>query len=434
MAGGPDYVSIQPGAARHLWPQYAGKAALVIQAGCFTADDRIRQLIATPEDAVRYGADALAVAIPVRGDTEGEYIRWLTDTVNAAARFEMPVIAHVYPARLLRGGGGKIVFTPDQIAYAVRIGFETGVDVIKVGYTGDFELVPGDGGDLPGAGRHRRRAEDRYAARRAAADGRGPARRRRGRGRRAEPLGSWRHDQGGARVQGGDPRRHGAGGGARGGGRLRVTHALEVLGFGAVAVDDIIYVDRPLSAGKGKVIDRIIDHGGNVATALVAVAQARRARRASSAGSSDRSLADPSARELERQGVDMSLAPRRADARPIRSVITVAPDGERFIAYDDEVPHGTSEALADATLAQAQVLLVDGYATHSLEVVARARALGLAVVADVEWTVGAATDRLMALGGSPGAADRLRADLYRGEQTPRRSCTGSGRRTAPPWC
>lgn len=138
MAGGPDYVSIQPGAARHLWPSYAGKAALVIQAGCFTPDDRIRQLIATPEDAVRYGADALAVAIPVRGATEGEYIRWLTDTVNAAARFEMPVIAHIYP-RDFSEGGGKIVFTPDQIAYAVRIGFETGVDVIKVGYTGDFD-------------------------------------------------------------------------------------------------------------------------------------------------------------------------------------------------------------------------------------------------------------------------------------------------------
>jgi class I fructose-bisphosphate aldolase len=138
MAGEPDYVSIQPGAARRLWSAYAGKAALVIQAGCFTPDDRIRQLIATPEDAVRYGADALAVAIPVRGNTEGEYIRWLTDTVNSAARFEMPVIAHVYP-RDFADGGAKIVFTPDEIAYAVRIGLETGVDVIKVGYTGDFD-------------------------------------------------------------------------------------------------------------------------------------------------------------------------------------------------------------------------------------------------------------------------------------------------------
>lgn len=137
MAGGPDYVSIQPGAARILWPRYAGKAALVIQGGCFTADDRIRQLIATPEDAVRYGADALAMAIPVRGETEGEYIRWLTDSIRDAARFEMPIIAHIYPRDYSQGG--KIVFTPDEIAYAVRIGIETGVDVVKVGYTGDFD-------------------------------------------------------------------------------------------------------------------------------------------------------------------------------------------------------------------------------------------------------------------------------------------------------
>ena len=137
MAAGPDYVSIQPGAARVLWSRYAGKAGLVIQGGCFTPDDRIRQLIATPEDAVRYGAYALAVAIPVRGDTEGEYIRWLTDSVRAAARFEMPIIAHIYPRDFSKGG--QIVFTPDEIAYAVRIGIETGVDVIKVGYTGDFD-------------------------------------------------------------------------------------------------------------------------------------------------------------------------------------------------------------------------------------------------------------------------------------------------------
>lgn len=137
MEAGPDYVSIQPGAARQLWKPYAGKAALVIQGGCFTADDRISQLIATPEDAVRMGADALAVAIPVRGDTEGKYIRWLTDSVREAARFEIPVVAHVYPRDF--SDGVNIVFTPDEIAYAVRVGLETGVDVIKVGYTGDFD-------------------------------------------------------------------------------------------------------------------------------------------------------------------------------------------------------------------------------------------------------------------------------------------------------
>jgi sugar/nucleoside kinase (ribokinase family) len=175
-----------------------------------------------------------------------------------------------------------------------------------------------------------------------------------------------------------------------------VPHNLQVLGFGALAIDDIIYVDQPLSAGKGKVTNRTQDHGGNVATALVAVAKL--GGRAGFIGwLSDQPLADVSAYELERHGVDISFAPRRSDARPIRSVITVGPEGDRFIAYDDDVPHGTSDALTDGTLAQAQVLLIDGYATHADMVVARARKLGLAVVADIEWTIGPATERLMSL-------------------------------------
>ncbi|MER8778532.1 PfkB family carbohydrate kinase [Mesorhizobium sp. M0977] len=175
-----------------------------------------------------------------------------------------------------------------------------------------------------------------------------------------------------------------------------MTGDLQVLGFGALAIDDIIYVDSPLGAGKGRVTNRTRDHGGNVATALVAVAKL--GGRAGFIGwLSDQPHSDVSARELERHGVHISFAPRRSDARPIRSVITVAPNGDRFIAYDDDVPHGTSDALADSVLAQAQVLLIDGYATQAEMVVARARTLGLAVIADIEWTIGPATDRLIRL-------------------------------------
>jgi len=177
---------------------------------------------------------------------------------------------------------------------------------------------------------------------------------------------------------------------------MTVAGDLQVLGFGALAIDDIIYVDRPFSAGKGKVTSRTKDHGGNVATALVAVAKL--GGRAGFIGwLGDQPLAETSARELERHDVDISFAPRRSDAGPIRSVITVGPDGERFIAYDDDVPHGTSEEIADEVLAQARVLLIDGYATHSASVVARARQLGLAVVADIEWTIGSETERLIEL-------------------------------------
>jgi class I fructose-bisphosphate aldolase len=67
MAGKPDSVTIQVGTAKNLWVPYAGSAALIIQGGCFTVDDRISELLARPIDAIRLGADALAVAIPVRG-------------------------------------------------------------------------------------------------------------------------------------------------------------------------------------------------------------------------------------------------------------------------------------------------------------------------------------------------------------------------------
>lgn len=175
-----------------------------------------------------------------------------------------------------------------------------------------------------------------------------------------------------------------------------MSRPFHVLGFGALAIDDIIYVDRALSSGKGKVTKRAMDHGGNVATALVAIA--RLGGRAAFIGwLNDQPSNDVGGLQLARDGVDTSLAPRAAGSLPIRSVITVDPDGDRFIAYDDDVLHGTSLTLPDDVLAQAPVLLIDGYSTHSEAVVARARALGLSVVADIEWTIGAATDRIMAL-------------------------------------
>jgi class I fructose-bisphosphate aldolase len=135
MAGTPDTMTMTAGTAKHCWAPYAGKAALIVEAAAFTPDDRVAQLLSTPADAIRLGADAIAVAIPVRGATEGRYLQWLSDSVRDAAPYGLPVVAHIYPRDY--SDGGKIVFTPEQIAWAVRCGIETGVDVIKVGYPGD---------------------------------------------------------------------------------------------------------------------------------------------------------------------------------------------------------------------------------------------------------------------------------------------------------
>ncbi|HEU4908528.1 MAG TPA: hypothetical protein VFT17_06670, partial [Propionibacteriaceae bacterium] len=51
MTAEPDSVTMLPGSASRLWGKFAGQASLIIQAGMFTADDRVRELIATPDDA-----------------------------------------------------------------------------------------------------------------------------------------------------------------------------------------------------------------------------------------------------------------------------------------------------------------------------------------------------------------------------------------------
>ena len=132
----PGAVTMSKGTAMNCWAPYAGKIPLIVQAGCFTADDRIIESVTNAEECIRLGADAIAVAIGIFGPNEGRFIKILMDHVNAAAKYELPVIAHIYP-RDFSGPTPKIVFDPEGIMWAARVGIEAGVDVIKVGYTGD---------------------------------------------------------------------------------------------------------------------------------------------------------------------------------------------------------------------------------------------------------------------------------------------------------
>jgi class I fructose-bisphosphate aldolase len=135
-AGQPSAVTMSKGAAMHCWAPYAGRIPLIVQAGCFTADDRVIEGVTTPEECVRLGADAIAMAIGIFGPNEGKFIKLLMEAVAQAAQYDLPVIAHIYP-RDFSGPSPKIVFDPEGILWAVRVGIEAGADVIKVGYTGD---------------------------------------------------------------------------------------------------------------------------------------------------------------------------------------------------------------------------------------------------------------------------------------------------------
>jgi len=129
----PDAVTMHKGIAASAWQPYAGRIPLIVQSTMARPDDTAREQSGEPIDAVRLGADGFAVAAFVRGSTEAAHLRTVADCVRQAARFEMPVICHVYP----RDAGGKISFTPEDIAWAVRCAVEMGVDVVKTPYCGD---------------------------------------------------------------------------------------------------------------------------------------------------------------------------------------------------------------------------------------------------------------------------------------------------------
>jgi class I fructose-bisphosphate aldolase len=135
VAGKPDAITMLKGMAKSAWAPYAGRVPLIIQSVTFTADERVIENAASPEEVLRLGADAIAVSLGVYGPNEGKFLSLLTKLAEGADRIGLPVIAHIYPRDFSKGA--VIVHDPESIMWAVRCGIESGADVVKVPFTGD---------------------------------------------------------------------------------------------------------------------------------------------------------------------------------------------------------------------------------------------------------------------------------------------------------
>jgi class I fructose-bisphosphate aldolase len=147
VAAQPDAVTMHRGIATSAWSPFAGKVPLIVQSSLVRPDETAFEQVVTPEEAVRLGADAIAVVAFVRGKTEARYLRVVSDCVREAARFEMPVICHVYARDA--ADLSRISFVPEDVSWAVRCMLETGVDVIKVPYCGDIQAYAQIVADCP---------------------------------------------------------------------------------------------------------------------------------------------------------------------------------------------------------------------------------------------------------------------------------------------
>ncbi len=92
-------------------------------------------LVASVEDAIRLGADAISIHCNLGAETEADMLRDFGKVATNAANWGIPLMAMVYA----RGPKIKNEYDPAVVAHCARVGTELGADVVKVCYTGDPE-------------------------------------------------------------------------------------------------------------------------------------------------------------------------------------------------------------------------------------------------------------------------------------------------------
>jgi sugar/nucleoside kinase (ribokinase family) len=166
-----------------------------------------------------------------------------------------------------------------------------------------------------------------------------------------------------------------------------VTFTYDVLGMGAVAVDDLVYLDGyPGPDSKAPIMEERRSGGGLAGTALVAAA--RLGARAAYMGTlGDDELSRFTLAELAREGVDCALVRRDPAARPVHSVILVDRlTGRRTVLFNlAGVMPPLIEDIGAELMRRCRVLFVDStmppVARHAVKL---ARAAGVPVIADLE--------------------------------------------------
>ena len=171
----------------------------------------------------------------------------------------------------------------------------------------------------------------------------------------------------------------------------------DVLGFGAIAVDELLFVKQyPQIDEKVPVLRKERHGGGNAATALVAVS--RLGGRAAYCGVlGDDELSRFSLHELEQEGVDTSPTFHKPDARPFTATVIVdMSQAKRSILFSGEgVVEPDPLDVTDELITSSKVLFVDHQATGiGLHVARLAKKNQIPLIGDFE---GALHPRLLEL-------------------------------------
>ncbi|MEW6046646.1 MAG: 2-amino-3,7-dideoxy-D-threo-hept-6-ulosonate synthase [Bacillota bacterium] len=131
--GVPDAMTMHKGIAERCFEPHAGKVPLIIKCTSFSPYHKTLDVWVTDvEEAIRLGADAISMGVIVGGEHQPKMLENLGRLVKEAESLGLPVVTHIYP----RGEYVEDQYHFENVRYAVRVGAELGVDVIKTHYTG----------------------------------------------------------------------------------------------------------------------------------------------------------------------------------------------------------------------------------------------------------------------------------------------------------
>ncbi|MEJ2211005.1 MAG: fructose-bisphosphate aldolase [Anaerolineae bacterium] len=137
-SAGPDALLLMKGTAARCFHPHAGRVALILKSSTLSPYHPQHDVwISTVEDAVRLGADAIAMALTVGSPYQAALLDNLAALVREAERAGMPVVVHAYPNGEMVPPGE--VYTAERVGYASRLATELGVDIVKTFYTGSAE-------------------------------------------------------------------------------------------------------------------------------------------------------------------------------------------------------------------------------------------------------------------------------------------------------
>jgi fructose-bisphosphate aldolase/2-amino-3,7-dideoxy-D-threo-hept-6-ulosonate synthase len=136
--GGANAVLLHKGVIKTGHRGYGRDIGLIMHLSASTAlgpDPNNKVLVATVEEAIKLGADAVSVHINIGAEEEADMLMKLGRVSRECAEWGMPLLAMMYP----RGEKIKSEHDVEVVKLSARVGAELGADMVKTNYTGDID-------------------------------------------------------------------------------------------------------------------------------------------------------------------------------------------------------------------------------------------------------------------------------------------------------